>query len=316
MSIAGGAPATIVTGAPHPVPAAAMSRHRRHRPNLGRLAPYGFLAPFFLSFTLFFFVPSCVSLAVSLYQYRGYGRARFIGFANYAALFGSPTFWQAVRNTAFYWLAPMLPILVLAFLLALAVRSPLIRLGRVYKPLLFIPQVMAPVAAALVWRVVLSRDGVVNAILGTHIGWLSEPALGKWSVSLLLIWRALGWYFVIFLATLTSISPDLLEAAEVDGANATRRVRHIVLPLMRPTFLFAIVIDTIGGIQLFTEPNLLLGTGASAVAPPTGAPIMNQVINNVNGGQFGLASAAGWVIFATIGLISVFQFRTMRERQS
>ncbi|WBU37448.1 carbohydrate ABC transporter permease [Homoserinibacter sp. YIM 151385] len=304
MTTATGAPSAFALGAP-------TSRPRR-RPR-ALIAPYLFLAPFFVSFLAFFAIPSVVSLGLSLFRYRGYGELRFIGLDNYSALFSSPTFWQQVQNTLFYWLVPLVPMMGLAFLLALMVRSRLAALGRIYKPLLFIPQIMAPVAAAIVWRVILSREGVVNDIFGLEVGWLSDPATARWSVAALLVWRSLGWYFVIFLAALTSISDDVLEAAEVDGAGPAARVRYMIIPLMRPIFLFAIVIDTIGSIQLFAEPNLLLGTGASAVAPPTGAPIMNQVVSNVSGGQFGLASAAGWIIFAAIGAISIIQFRVLRS---
>lgn len=301
--------AVVQAAAPGP-PAATEVRRRRRRTHT--VAPYLFVAPFLISFLVFFAIPSVASLFLSLFRYRGYGPLQWVGLDNYASLFNSPSFWQSIQNTLFYWLVPLVPLLALAFILALAVRSKLVRWGRTYKPLLFIPQVMAPVAAAIVWRVILGDGGVVNAVLGIHVGWLTDPALSRWSVSALLLWRAVGWYFVIFLAALTSISPDVIEAAEIDGANAWQRVRYVILPLMRPIFLFAIVIDSIGSLQLFAEPNLLLGGTGSA--PPSAAPVMNQVVNNVAGGEFGLAASAGWILFAAIGLISVMQFRLLREK--
>ena len=77
------------------------------------------------------------------------------------------------------------------------------------------------------------------------------------------------------------------------------------------------MIDTIGALQLFTEPNLLLGNASAAAgAPPLSAPIMNQVVNNIVGGQFGLAAAVGWLLFIVIGIFSVVQFRLFREDNS
>lgn len=292
-------------------------RRRRGRALLDGTVPYLFLAPFLVSFVVFFAAPSIVSIILSFYRYRGYGVASYVGFHNYVALFQSPEFWQSARVTLFYWLIPLVPLLGGGFLLAVLVRSKLAKLPSVFKPLLFVPQVMAPVAAAMVWRVILSNNGVLNSLLGLHVDWLNDPSAGKWAVVLLLLWRGIGWYFVIFLAGLTNVPDELLEAAHLDGANAMQRIRHVTLPMMRPIILFAVVIDTISSFQLFTEPNLLVGAAGAASAtgaPPTAAPVMNQVVDNINSGQFGLSAAAGWLLFLAIGIFSVLQFRLLRER--
>lgn len=291
------------------------ARSRRRRRRLGdTLAPYLFIAPFLVSFLLFFALPSVFSIVLSFFRYNGYTAARWIGLQNYRALIESPDFRQALLNTLFYWLVPLIPLLGGAFLLAVAVRSKIAKWPSVYKPLIFVPQVMAPVASALVWRVMLSNDGVLNSVLGLHVNWLTDPHFLKWGVVLLLVWRGLGWYFVVFLAGLTSVPAELLDAAAVDGAHAWARMRYIILPLMRPTILFALVIDTIASLQLFTEPNLLVGgAGSTTGAPPSAAPVMNQVVDNVTGGQFGLASAVGWLMFVAIGVFSLIQFRLFRE---
>jgi ABC-type sugar transport system permease subunit len=279
--------------------------------------PYLFIAPFLLSFLLFFVAPSVVSIVLSFFRYHGYGPATFIGLQNYSSLLQSPNFWQSVWNTLFYWLVPLVPLLAMAFVLALLVRSKLTAWPKVFKPLLFVPQVMAPVAAALVWQVILSNPGVLNSALGIHVNWLTDPSAGKWAVLLLLLWRGIGWYFVIFLSGLTSVPEELLEAAQLDGAGAWARVRFVILPMMRPIILFAVIIDTIQSIQLFTEPNLLVGDATSPTgAAPSAAPIMNQVVGNITGGQYGLASAAGWLIFIAIGVFSILQFRVFRQDNS
>jgi ABC-type sugar transport system permease subunit len=301
----------IVPGAPHPAAPTARRRTRRY----DALVPYLFIAPFLASFLIFFAAPSAVSIVLSFFRYRGYGPATFIGFQNYVGLLESPDFWQSAANTIFYWLVPLIPLLGSAFLLAVLVRSKLTKFPRIFRPLLFVPQVMAPVAAALVWRVILSDNGVLNSVLGLDISWITDPKAGKWGVMLLLLWRGIGWYFVIFLSGLTSVPDELLEAAQLDGANSWQRVRFVVLPMMKPIFLFAIVIDTIASFQLFTEPNLLVGSASTtAGAPPESAPIMNQVVGNITGGQFGLAAAVGWILFIAIGIFSVIQFRLFRER--
>jgi ABC-type sugar transport system permease subunit len=299
-------------------PEAVIDAHLRRRIRRSRwadrVAPYFFIAPFLVSFVAFFALPSALSVVLSFTRYNGYTAVHWIGVQNYRALIESPDFRQAVRNTFFYWLVPLVPLLGGALALALLVRSSYAKWARVYRPLIFVPQVMAPVAAAIVWRVILSNNGLVNSVLHTKVAWLSDPGTLKWSVVLLLVWRGLGWYFVVFLAGMSGIPDELLEVANVDGATALQRLRRIVLPLLRPTILFAVVIDTIASLQLFTEPNLLVGgTGSIASAPPSAAPVMNQVVNNVTGGQFGLAAAVGWLMFLAIGVFSVIQFRLFRE---
>lgn len=298
-----------------PRPALPPARRRLRSRLVDTAAPYLFIAPFLVSFLLFFAVPSITSVALSFFRYRGYGPARFVGLQNYSSLLDSPDFWQSVRNTGFYWLVPMVPLLGGAFVLAVLVRTKVARFARGFRALLFVPQVMAPVAAALVWRVILSDQGLLNAISGLRVNWTSDPAVNRWAVVLLLLWRGIGWYFVIFLAGLTGIPDDVLEAAELDGASFWQRIRYVLVPMLRPIFLFAVVIDTISSIQLFTEPNLLLGSSLNAAgAPSEAAPIMNQVITNITGGQFGLASAVGWMMFLAIGVFSAVQFRLLRGK--
>lgn len=290
-------------------------RQHRRRGWADRLAPYAFIAPFLLSFVLFFALPSIASLLLSFVRYDGITPIEWVGLQNYRSLFEDPYFVQAIENTLFYWLVPLVPLLGGALGLALLVRSKLAKWPGFYKPVIFIPQVMAPVAAALVWQVMLSNNGIINSVTGMGTQWLVDPGAMKIGVVLLLLWRGIGWYFVVFLAGLTSIPDELLEAASVDGARAWQRVRYIIVPLLRPTIMFAVVIDTIASLQLFTEPNLLLGTGGGSIAgaPPSAAPVMNQVINNLTGGAFGLSAAVGWIMFIAIGIFSLVQFRLFRE---
>jgi ABC-type sugar transport system permease subunit len=291
-------------------------RRRARRRRWGdRLAPYLFLAPFLVSFVLFFLAPSLFSVVLSFARYNGYTAIQWVGLQNYKSLIDDPYFRQAVTNTLFYWIVPMLPLLGGGLGLALLVRSKLTRWAGFYKPLIFLPQVMAPVAAALVWRVMLTNNGILNTLTGLKTDWLADPSAQKWGVVMLLVWRGVGWYFVVFLAGLTSIPDELLEAASVDGVRSWQRLRYIILPLLRPTIVFAVVIDTIMSLQLFAEPNLLVGTGGGAIAgaPPSAAPVMNQVISNLTNGAFGLSAAVGWLMFIVIGVFSFVQFRLFRE---
>ncbi|TDF94828.1 carbohydrate ABC transporter permease [Paenibacillus piri] len=278
---------------------------------LDRLTPYLFILPFIISFFIFFVFPSLYSFVLSFYQYRGYGTASFIGLDNYIALFKYPTFWTAVYNTLFYWIVHIVPVMAISFLLAVAVNSRLTKWKAVYKPLIFLPQIMASVASALIFKIIFAtRYGVINSLLGTQIFFLEDPVLMKWTVVALIIWRAVGWYFVIYLAGLTTISDEIQEAATIDGAGAGQRLWYITVPLMKPIFLFAFMMDTIGSLKIYNEPLLMFSTGMDA--PTEVIPILSILTRNISGGNFGLASAVGWILFAMILLVSLLQYNLLK----
>jgi ABC-type sugar transport system permease subunit len=214
----------------------------------------------------------------------------------------------------FYWLAHVVPLMVIAFLLAVLVRSRFVAFKGIFKPILFLPNIVAVVAASLVFQNLFGTQyGVINSLLGLQVPWLQDPTLAKIVVVVLLVWKNVGFWFVVFLAGLTSVNPEVDDAARVDGATASQRMFYVTLPLMRPIFLFAFVIDAIGSFQLFTEPNVILGRGGT-LAPPDTAPLLNLLVVNLRSGNFGQASAVSWLLCIIIAAASIIQFRLFRER--
>lgn len=279
------------------------------------LAPYLFISPFVLSFLVLFVGPAIYSLVLSLFRYKGYGDMRFVGLQNYITTINYHVFWTAVGNTVFYWLAHVLPLIVIAFLMAVLVRSRFVAFKGVFKPILFLPNIVAVVAASLVFQSLFGTQyGVINSLLGVQIPWLQDPTLAKLVVVILIVWKNVGFWFVVFLAGLTSINPEVEDAAKVDGASAIQRMFYVTLPLMRPIFLFAFVIDAIGSFQLFTEPNVLMARGGS-LAPTDTAPLLNLLVVNLRSGNFGQASAVSWLLFLIIAVASIVQFRLFRDRE-
>jgi ABC-type sugar transport system permease subunit len=273
------------------------------------LAPYLFISPFVVSFLVLFVGSAVYSFWLSFHRFKGYGEAKFIGLNNYLATLNYHVFWTMVGNTVFYWLAHVLPMMTIAFLLAILVRSRLVRAKGLVKPIIFMPNIVAIVAASLVFQNLFGTQyGVINAILGTQIAWLQDPTLAKLVVVILLIWKNVGFWFVVFLAGLTSTNPDVEDAARIDGASGWQRLRHVTIPLLRPIFLFAFVIDAIGSFQIFTEPNVLMARGGS-LAPPETAPLLNLLVTNLGAGNFGQASAVSWILFLIVAVASLVQYR-------
>lgn len=281
--------------------------------SLGEKAvPYLFLLPFLISFAAFFLYPVGYSLMLSLMKYKGYGAMRYVGLQNYQKLFQYKTMWNCLFNTLQYFFFSFVPVMIISFLLAVLVRSKAVsRYQKIYKPLIFLPQVCAVVASALVFQVIFgSQVGVINQLLGTQILFLGDTKLMKIPVVTMITWRQIGWYFIIFLSGLTTISDEILEASKVDGANAVQNLFYIQIPVMKPIFKLAFITYAIGALKLYTEPNLILSKDE---APLMVAPYVNLITSNISGGVFGMASAAGWILVALIMVLTLIQMGLFRE---
>lgn len=279
-----------------------------------KAVPYLFLLPFLISFAVFFLYPVGYSFMLSLMKYKGYGTMRFVGLQNYEKLFQYKTMWNCMKNTLQYFFFSFVPAMIISFMLAVLVRSKTVsRYQKIYKPLIFLPQVCAVVASALVFQVIFgSQVGVINQLLGTKIPFMGDTKLMKIPVVTMITWRQIGWYFIIFLSGLTTISDEILEASKVDGANSVQNLFYIMIPVMKPIFKLAFITYAIGALKLYTEPNLILSNDE---APLTVAPYVNLITSNISGGVFGMASAAGWILVALIMVLTLLQMRLFKEEE-
>lgn len=290
------------------------ARGVRSRTRLGRQTGSGllFLAPFILAFAIFTLWPNINSLFLSFEEYQGYGNATWIGWDNYVALLSYSSFWSMFANTIEYWLIHAAILVPISFLLAVLVSSKGIRGRKVWQAMIFLPQVMSIVAVTLVFQVLFSvQNGVVNQILGIHVPWLTNLGIAKWVVILMLVWQGLGFWFVVFVAGLSSIDPEINEAALVDGAGVVKRLVWITIPLMRNIIMFAVVIDAIHSMALYTQPNVLLGSGGAG-APIQVAPLSNLIVSNLLSGSYGQSAAAGWMLFILTIAVSTLIFGVSR----
>lgn len=273
------------------------------------ITPYIFILPFLVFYIIFFLYPAFYSLVLSFFRYKGYGKATFIGFDNFKNLFTYKTMWMCLGNTLYYFVFSFIPTMLISFLLALLVRSRTARkFQSIYKPLIFLPQVCAVVACSLVFKIIFGeRVGVFSQLLGKPIPFLSDMGMMKNIVVLLLSWRGIGWYFIIYLSGLTTIGDDIMEAAIVDGAGSWTTTIKITIPMMKPTFMLAFITNAIGSLKIYTEPNLLL---AQNYDPPMQvAPYINLIVNSMGSGQFGMACALGWFLVLVILILTLVEFK-------
>jgi ABC-type sugar transport system permease subunit len=281
------------------------------------MAPYLFLLPFFLIYTVFLLYPVLSALRLSFYEAVGLGSPRFVGLDNYIALFQDPRYLQALRNTTLYALASIFILSPLALLLAISIRSfivPSANLQSFYRIAFFLPFITSFVVIALMFALVFDTNyGLLNGFLSSiglpRLDWLRSEQLALPSIILVAIWTYIGINSIYFLAGLQSIPDELGEAAAIDGAGRWKTFLYVTLPLLRPTILFVVVQATIFSYQIFEIPFLLTGGG-----PSDATLFLSVYLYEVGFSQFdrGYAAAIGYsmaLISIALAVIQLLLFR-------
>jgi multiple sugar transport system permease protein len=325
---------------PFPV-ASATSLARTRRRLFGTFEGYAFLFPALLLLVVFHLAPVGYALFLSLFDARVFrdmwAPGPFVGAGNYGRLLTSPDFLQSLGNTVWYALFTVPLGLALAVFFAQLLNARI--WGRAgYRVTYFLPYVTSTVAAAVVWRWIFQpRVGIANFVLqwlglpgqqwadeprgvllligqffGLAVpGQLAGPSLALVTVALVSVWYSVGFNTVIALAGLTNISVDLYEAARLDGAGRWQLFRRITLPLLTPTLLFLLIVETIRSFQSFDFFYQMM-----AASPVPGAKVVTIFLYEQGFKSFnlGYAAAIGLVLFAIIFVLTLVQFRATRDR--
>ncbi|MET3920968.1 sugar ABC transporter permease [Arthrobacter sp. UYEF20] len=284
-------------------------RPRRRRPG------FWFVLPAAALFVVFFLYPLASSLWQSLFTTTG-GESKFVGGAQYVRLFQDPLVSKSLFN-AFLILVIQVPLMIcIAIGLAYLLNQSWLRFKTGFRALHFLPAVTTLVAYSLVFRIMLATDGgAVNQLLGmvgmAPVDWLNSEVWARVALIASIIWRWTGYNMIIILAGLQGIPAELYEAARIDGAGRWATFTKIVIPQLRPVILFSTVTSTIGALQLFDENFILTGGGPSDA---TLTPVLYLYKVGFRQFDFGYASAIAWLLVALIAIISVVQFRIMREK--
>lgn len=288
------------------------AKGRKHRSD--GLAATAFLAPGMLGFVGFIVLPLLGSLFISLFSWPLFGTPRFVGLDNYIRMFtGDPTFYTVLLNTLVFAVVYTGLNLLLALAVALWLQSG-VKASGFFRVVFFLPAITPGVANALVWRMMLSEDGVVNGTLGTFgvagPQWLSDAHWALPSVIAMSVWQSFGYNVIVLGAGLAAIPKELIEAARVDGAGAWRRLRSVVLPMMSPSLFFASIMTMIGAFQVFVQPKVLTEGGPGEA---TNTMVLHLYRNGFSFDKLGYASALAWILFVIVMLITALQFVGQRR---
>lgn len=295
-------------------PASLSARRRRQT-----VIAWGFALPFVLIFVVFMLGPLLSALGMSFTDFtardiRNPLSVDFVGLEQYQNLFGDPRFLGSLAVTGTFVLAGIPLTMVIALTLAIALNDGIGHLKGLYRVAFYAPVVTSIVAVSVAWRYILQNDGLLNTAL-SWIGiqgpnWLNSTTWALPSLIVMATWRNAGTLMIIFLAGLQSVPTDVYEAAKMDGAGKWRSFLSITLPLLRPTLLLGAVLISVGYLQFFEE-SFVMTRGGPLDSTLSAA---YYIYEKFGFGQYGLASAGSYVLFVVIALVSLLQFRLLRNK--
>ncbi len=277
------------------------------------LAPYFFTAPFVICFALFLVYPLVQSIILAFQQTYGPLSSTFVGTENFEWMFRDPDFWTAVQNTLIFAAGSLFLQLPASLGLAMLLNRNDVKFRGFWRMIFFAPSLIGlAFMGVLAMYMFASNNGLVNPLLNDFTRWLNDlhliPKSWIWdpefawleeyvmpALIVASFWMYVGFNMIYFLAALQNVSQDLLEAAQMDGANAWHRFLHVTIPAIWPVGTFVVLLSMIGSFQLYELPYLLLNNTAGPENRGL-TLVMYLYQKGFTGGDLGYASAVGWVL--------------------
>lgn len=267
---------------------------------------YFFVAPMFVLFVIFSFIPVIQSILLAFKNYDGSW-----GLGNFQWMLGDRVFWIALKNTLIYTLVVVPKNLLLALILASIIQPFSNKIQTFFRTAFYLPAVTSAVVFSLIWLWILNPEmGFLNHLLGAvglpKIGWLTNPDIALWAIILTDLLLAPGSGIILYLAAMNGIPKTLYEAAEIDGAGSFTKWWYITVPLVKSTTLYLLIIYIIGSFQVFTKINIMTNGGPGNSTQTIVKLIYDSAFKDYD---WGYASAQALLLFVIIGAISFVQFK-------
>lgn len=243
----------------------------------------------------------------------------FAGLQNYRDVLGDSIFWTVFVNSVVYTLVTVPGQMILGLFTAVLING-VKRFSVTFRVINYLPVITSWVIASLVFRYIFNTEGLLNYCL-THVlhvtranvRWLDTRSGGLAVAMLLGIWKGVGWNMVVFLAALQQVPRDLYEAAEIDGCGAWKKFTSVTLPSIRGTILFALIMLTIGGFNVFTSIKMITG---GKPAHQTDTLLTWMYYKAFSTGKFGYAAALSFIMALSLGLLAILQCKAMRNKDA
>ena len=271
------------------------------------------VSPWLIGFLIFTAFPMAASLLLSLTEWDILTAPKFVGLENYHKMFFVDKYAMHSLKITVVFSAVSIPLNIVFGLGIAMLLNTNIRGLSTFRTIYYLPAILSGVAVALMWRWIFSTDfGLINAALGVlgiqGPAWLADRAWIIPSFVVMRLW-SVGGGMVIYLAGLQSIPTDLYEAAEIDGANWWKRIRHITLPMLSPTIFFQLIIGIIFSMQIFTEAFIMTNGGPANASLFFILYLYRKAFQDF---QMGYASALAWLLFVVILAFTLILFRTAK----
>lgn len=286
-----------------------------------RIFVWAILIPMLAWFMIYMFIPI---ISVLIYSFTNakmqYGDFKFVGLDNYIKMFtADPLIPIALKNTVMAVLIILPSVLILSVLLAAGMNAVGNKARETFTFIYFLPSVVPMTAIALVWQWLYHPQyGLFNAILGLvgagPLKFLQDSSQALVSICIVQIWYTFGYYAVILLAAMRGVSPDIYEAADIDGASAVTKFFRITIPMIKPNLIFVSIMSTINAFMLFTPVDVLtFGRGTPGTS--TMVLMLKIKIDGIQLGDTGYASTVSILLLAIILAVSLVQWLLSNENE-
>lgn len=306
---------TTVSAPGQAVKAARPGAARRMARMREAIVGYGFLAPNLVLMAVFLFLPILWAIQLSFQETKGFGDPTWVGFDNYIRLFTDPVFWQSLGNTVIFTVLTVPVEMVGGLALAVLLNSVLPARG-IFRTIIVLPMVISGVASGMIAVIIFYQsNGILNKTLVAlglpAVEWQSAGVPAMLSVVIASIWLRIGFNMIIYLAGLQGVSPELYEAARLDGATPWQQFRSITVPLVGPSTFFLLIMNVIASFQVFDLIFVMTGGGPGY---STSVLVTYAYRNGFQIREQGYGAAIGIVLLIITLAFTYVQWKTSRTR--
>ena len=271
--------------------------------------PWVLIFPTLVGLVVFRLIPIVSSLVLSFTKWNLITDPKFLGLKNYVDLFTDPDFWKILGNTLKITVGYVAGSMVFGLLLALLVNNK-IRGMNFFRAAIYMPVITSSVAVGIVWtRILGPKYGILDFLL-KKIGitapyWLQDPKLALWTLTFVQVWKMAGYYMILFLAGLQSISHEVVEASIVDGATPTQRLFRVTIPMLAPTSFFVL---TVAIMDAFKNFELIYAMTMGGPQNATNTLVYSVYLNAFSYNRVGYAESIAWVLMVVVGALTILNF--------